>query len=234
MTAPTVSQPAPPTVTLLDEELALLAPEPGPLPWLDSLDEADQRAVVQSAARGLLVRGLAEHDGAVLRPGDALSSLLEPLRTGDVEARLVSALLCQEGLVLTALRPLPEGGVLVHDISVDGVHRLTALTIDEARGLLVRLLDPASLVQATAVRTGPETGSGSTAGVELDEQAHSVARLSCPRPQQPANETTVSVRGGGCWTDQGDASSPLLPFGAQARDRIVEELLAGLLGQAAR
>ncbi|MCU1692924.1 MAG: hypothetical protein JWM64_2015 [Frankiales bacterium] len=141
---------APLTVTLLDEELAVLVPGAGPLPHLDTLDAAAADAVLRSTARGLLVRGLAlPHDDGLV-PAAGLAGLLHPLgRPGP----LLQVEVHGTG-VLTVVRPAADGELLVHDVSADGVHVLTLLPAGELVQQVVRAVEEGAETQLRLHGTG--------------------------------------------------------------------------------
>ena len=130
------------SLTLLDEELALLAPGVGPRPWLDALSDDDHDAVLVGSARSLLARGLAQGSDAGLSPCGEAADLLAHLVVPGREVHLQTALDGLRQPDLTVLRPLAAGGVLVHDTSPDGVHLLSLLTAAQAREQLSAALDP--------------------------------------------------------------------------------------------
>lgn len=174
---------------LLDEELALLVPDTQVLPWLGRLAEGDQDAALRTAARGLLARGLARQVGPDLQALAPLNALLAPFGGGSV-LQLVSVVEGQRDVVLTGLRPLPDGELLAHDVSEDGVHRLTALPHEAAVALLVEGLAPlggGSEPDAPALEEG---------GVPLPR---ATARVSLVRPGAPDLDLALTTLDSGVY-----------------------------------
>lgn len=143
------------TLTLLEEELALLQPDTAPLPWLDGLEERELAGALRSTARSLLVRGLVREGADGLEPAPEVADLVAALAA----RRALHVVVAVEGEVrvpLTVLRPCGDDGVLVQDVGEDGVHVLSRMQRGEARELLRALLAPLdggpgqAVVQVTA------------------------------------------------------------------------------------
>lgn len=205
-----------PSVTLLDEELALLVPGELPLPFLEALDDAERDAALRSTARSLLVRGLAEATDDGLRACPALAPYLAPLSAPGHAVQLVTAVEGQAQLDHTVLRPTDDG-VLVQDVSSDGVHLLTRLSAEEGAGLLRSALDPLRLAD------------DADDDVLLDpadlERPDAVARVSA----SGGDDLAVVTAAGVVWCLRGRPGEPapvLTRLDPAALDRLVAELLA--------
>ena len=219
------------TTTLLDEELALLAPSLGPRPWLDALSDDDHDAVLVGSARSLLLRGLAVGVDAGLEPRGEVADLLAHLVVPAREVHLHVVLAGSQQPDVTVLRPLASGDVVAHDVSPDGVHLLSLLTGAQAREQLAAALDPhgvaggagpTGVVAVVRVRVvdpsvGGRQGAGTPAGAVTDE----------------VSVSSGDVLGRGLVDDRppggGGASGPavaLEPLDAAGLAAWVEELLA--------
>lgn len=125
-------------VLLLDEELAVLLPGAGPLPWLDTSLEPD--AGLTTAARGLLLRGTATWDGTALRAHGELARLLA-LRAAPGPVVTLTPMTGGADTVLV-VRPGRDGGLLLHETAGDGTHLLEDHTPDALTDALLAGLPP--------------------------------------------------------------------------------------------
>ena len=230
------------TLTLLDEELALLVPSLGPRPWLDALSDDDHDAVLVGSARSLLVRGLARGGRDGLEPFGDAAGLLAHLVAPGREVHLQVVLDGVRQPDRTVLRPLRSGEVLVHDTSPDGVHLLSLLTAAEAREQLSAALDPHGVTRGAGAQTGATAvvrvrTADADAGADADADADADAQADPAGCSAVVEEVAVShgdVLGRGRVADappgRAAPSGPevaLTLLDAAALARWVEELLAG-------
>lgn len=224
------------SAVLLDEELALLAPATVPLPYLDALADDAHDGALDTAGRGLVVRGLAVLDGDLLRAAPGLEELLAPLSADVPQVHAVCPLPGADA-TLSVLRVLPSGLVHLHDLGEDGVHVLTLLAADEARTRLRSVLDPLERTGSTAPGS---TAPGSMAPGSTAPEGDVLALLDRPeaavRLQRSPDDLllTVVTTAGGCWCVDTRAAATagrveavhVRPLDAQGLDALLDRLLA--------
>lgn len=183
----------PQEVVLLDEELALLVPGMWPLPWLARIPDAEHDAVLRTAARGLVARGVAVATEGALAPLPAVARLLAPLSGEGPCVQMVTAVEGQQRVLLTVLRPLGGSAVHLHDTSEDGIHRLSVLPREAALDQLEAAVAP--------LGTDPDADPCAEPG-----PPRAAARLSLRAPGRPPRQVSIVTGSTACRWNEDDMS----------------------------
>ncbi|MCW2608001.1 MAG: hypothetical protein JWO60_2694, partial [Frankiales bacterium] len=154
----------------------------------------------------LLVRGLATSTPEGLRPAADLEALEEALRAPRA-LRLVTATPDGPPVPLTVLRPSGPG-VLVQDVTADGVHLFTEVDGEGAARLLRSALEP------------PAGGPG-----------QAVVRVLLSGPDVADEVLLLVADGGRVLEGPPDGAGPGRPLDGPALDALAARLLTDLLGR---
>lgn len=200
-------------LVLTDEELTVLVPDASPVPHLARLSDEAAAVALSTAARSLLVRGVAVHEAGEVVAATGLRHLVRPLMDRRERLELACPLPGAPD-ALTVVRP--SGRQLhVQDVGVDGVHVLSSSTRSEAAVRLRRLLDPCGLADSAAPgHTSPPDLAAAEAAVRLQRIDGGAA---------PLQDVLVVTADGGCWLLESGASPQRL--GRTALDALVTQLL---------